>query len=138
SIEIEAKIENQDIIRSSTLYYQRGSESGWEEIPMASKEGGLYQATIPGESITGNRVKYYIGVVDKFGNHTDSKNEVGEPFVIEIEKVNIGWPDLSSWHKKWYVWALIVVGVVITGIAISSSGGGDGGTGGGTGGGAGG
>lgn len=142
SIEIKAKIENKDIIKNSTLYYQRGGESKWDNIPMAPKEGNLYQATIPGENINSTRVKYYIEVVDKFDNQTLSKDQDGEPFVIEIDRVinggiNIG-ESIKGWHKKWYVWVLIGVGVIITAIAISSSGGGQGGAGGGTGGGAGG
>ena len=145
SIEINAKIESQDIVKTATLYYQMEGESEKENILMALKEGNLYQAIIPADTIKNNRVKYYIAVVDKFDITTVLKDQVGEPFVIEIERKNNGESAteviadvIKTGSRKWYTWALIVVGVIIAGIAISSSGGGAGGAGGGTSGGAGG
>lgn len=141
SIEIKAKIEKQDIIENSTLYYQVGGESEYKHIQMVPEEGNLYQATIPGQNIKSNRVKYYIELVDKFGSKTNTKDKDGD-YVIAIEgvinrRLTIG-EMIEGWHKKWYVWVLIGVGAIITGIAISNSGGGQGGAGGGAGGGSGG
>src|SRR3989304_5399898 len=58
SIEINAKIESQDIVKTATLYYQMEGESEKENILMALKEGNLYQAIIPADTIKNNRVKY--------------------------------------------------------------------------------
>lgn len=145
SIEIKATIENQDITKTATLYYQMEGKSEKKNILMAPNEGNQYQAIIPVDTIKSNRVKYYIAVVDKFDNTTELRDQVGEPFVIEIEKVSndgnateVITKVITEGSRKWYVWALIIVGVVVAGIAISSSGGGAGGAGGGTGGGAGG
>ena len=123
-IEVKAKIDNQNIIEKTTLYYQRGGESRWGNIPMVPKEGNLYQATIPGENIKSNRVKYYIEVVDKFGKQTVSKDREGEPFVIEIGKVSSGGDRGDSIFKKWWFWTVLLAVVGGAAAAFSSGGGG--------------
>ncbi|WP_428909512.1 lamin tail domain-containing protein [Niallia sp. Krafla_26] len=74
---------------SAYIYYQTEQNSEYQKIKMVQKDGQIYQASIPKESLTNQTLRYYISVTDS--NHRVSypdSNSFVEVSIEDLEEID--------------------------------------------------
>ena len=123
-IEIGANIQDNYGVSRAELFYRNRGDLAFESVPLQDMGNGEYVGVVPGTSVTGTEVEYYLVAQDVAGNVS---------YAGTLEKPNkvalVANPALKPWYKKWWVWG-IVVGVAAAGagagIAMGGGGGGNG------------
>jgi hypothetical protein len=124
-IEIEANIQDNYGISRAELFYRNRGDLAFESIPLQDMGNGEYAGMVPGKSVTGTELNYYLMAQDVAGN-VSYAGTLRKPNRVAL----VANPALKPWYKKWWVWG-IVAGVAAAGVGagIALGGGGGGGDG---------
>ena len=124
-IEIGANIQDNYGVSRAELFYRNRGDLAFESVPLQDMGNGEYAGVVPGTSVTGTEVEYYLAAQDVAGNVS---------YAGTLEKPNkvalVANTALKPWYKKWWVWGIVVgVAAAGAGAGIAMGGGGGGGDG---------
>ena len=92
---IEAKAKDPSGVAAVTLFHRAAGSASFKGVPMAALAGGIYQGVIPGASVSGKAIEYYVRAVDGAVAENESvwpDAAPGEPASFTVEPL----PDLSG------------------------------------------
>ena len=123
-IEIWANIQDNYGVSRAELFFRNRGDLNFDSVPLQDMGNGEYAGVVPGRSVTGTEVEYYLVAQDVAGN-VSYAGTLQKPNKVAL----VANPAVKPWYKKWWVWG-IVAGVAAAGagagIAMGGGGGGNG------------
>ncbi len=130
SLEITAKVMDDQGVAAVTLFYRTSGEAIFKELPMKLPKGGAqYQVTLPEDAVQSPGLEYYIVAEDQAGNSV-MRGFSFDPLTVSVMPSGAAKVAQDS-PTKGKNWLWIGLGALAVG-ALAAGGGGGGGGGGAT------